>query len=160
MTSNKNQNGNENKVPTAEVRRFLESAGEALLECKRIARRVEQLSLRCEKLVRSEGVGNPSETLRELWRLLEEERVRETEAVRYEMRRYREVEDFIAALPDPTARTILRRRYLDGDTTWVRICFRLERDGVYYSERQVYRLYEQAMATAASLFRSKQAVSA
>lgn len=145
-----------------ELRVFLESAGEALLEAKRVQRRVAQLSLQCEKLVRADGIANPSPQLQELWMLLEEERVREVEAVRHEMRRYREVEDFIASLPDPTARTILRRRYLDGDTTWVRICYVLQRDGVYYSERQVYRLYQAAMKAAQTIWQSgaEQAVSA
>lgn len=135
-----------------DVKYFLESAGEALAECKRIQRRVERLSLRCEKLVQQEGLVQPGEKLQELWELLEEERVREIEAVRNEMALYREVEEFINALPDPTSRTILRRRYLDGETTWVRICFRLERDGVYYSERQVYRLYTAAVKAAQSIW--------
>ena len=68
------------------------------------------------------------------------------------MERYREVAAFIDYLPDATCRTILRRRYLDGDTTWVRILFRLERDGVYYSERQIYRLYTAAMKMAERLW--------
>lgn len=135
-----------------DVKAFLMSAEEALLEAKRVQRRVEQLEHRCQKLVYRDGVANPSGELRELWTLLSEERVRETEAIRTEMARYRAVEDFIAAIPDPTERSILRRRYLDGETTWVRICFVLQRDGVYYSERQVYRLYKAAMKTAQSLW--------
>lgn len=144
------------------VRRFLMSAEEALLEAKRMERRVKKLSMDCEKLVRQEGLQNPSPALRELWALLEEERVREVETVRREMACYRAVEDFIANLPDPTERSILRRRYLDGETTWVRICFVLQRDGVYYSERQVYRLYKAAMKTAQSLWegRTREAVRA
>lgn len=143
-----------------EVRAFLESANEALLEYKRIRRRTERLSLQCEKLVRSEGVGNPSEALQELWKLLEEERVRETEAVREEMRRYRAVEDFIAAIEDPTCRTILRRRYLEGEDTWLQIRFRLERDGKYISERQVCRLHQKALRLAETLWTAGEAVSA
>lgn len=135
-----------------DVKAFLMSAEEALLEAKRIGRRVERLSLQCEKLVRRDGLADPSGELRELWTLLGEERVRETEAIRTEMERYRAVENFIAAIPDPTERTVLRRRYLDGETTWVRICFVLQRDGLYYSERQVYRLYKAAMKTAQSLW--------
>lgn len=135
-----------------DVKEFLMSAEEALLEAKRVQRRVEQLEHRCQKLVYRDGVANPSGELRELWTLLSEERLRETEAIRTEMERYRAVEDFIAAIPDPTERSILRRRYLDGETTWVRICFVLQRDGVYYSERQVYRLYKAAMKTAQSLW--------
>lgn len=143
-----------------DVKAFLMSAEEALLEAKRVQRRVEQLEHRCQKLVYRDGVANPSGELRELWTLLSEERLRETEAIRTEMERYRAVEDFIANLPDPTERSILRRRYLDGETTWVRICFVLQRDGVYYSERQVYRLYKAAMKTAQSLWegRTREAV--
>lgn len=142
-------------IKTAEVRRFLESAGEALAECKRIQRRVEQLSFKCEKLVHRDGLAHPSEALQGMWKILEHERVRELEAVRHEMDRYRAVETFIATLPDPTERTVLRRRYLDGDTTWVRISFRLERDGVYYSQRQIQRIYATAMNTAQSLWESQ-----
>ena len=148
-----------NDLNRTDVRRFLESANEALLECKRVQRRVERLSLQCEKLVRAEGLQNPSAALRELWELLEEERVRETEAVREEMRRYRAVEDFIAAIPDATCRTILRRRYLEGEDTWLQIRFRLERDGKYISERQVCRLHGKALALAEEAW-AREAVSA
>lgn len=143
---------NQNYYRTEGVRRFLESAEEALTECKRIRRRVDDLSTQCEKLVRQNGLAQPGETLQALWKLLEEERIRELEAVRQEMARYREVEEFIARIPDPMGRTILRRRYLDGDGTWVNVCFRLERDGVYYSERQVRRIYASAMLAAQLLW--------
>lgn len=147
-------------IETAEVRRFLMSANEALMEYKRIKRRVDRLSLQCEKLVRQGELLRPSERLTELWRLLEEERVREIEAVRHEMERYRAVEDFIAALPDPTARTILRRRYLESEDTWLQIRFRLERDGKYISERQVCRLHAEALRMAQEIFAMGEAVRA
>lgn len=144
-----NKKINQNMVA---VRRFLESANEALMECKRLRRRVDKLSIQCEKLVLQKGLVHPGEKLEELWRLLEEERGREIEAVRREMKCYRAVEDFIAALPDPIERTVLRRRYLDGETTWTRIGFFLQGDGVHYSERQLYRLYDSAMTSAAALW--------
>lgn len=147
-------------MDTTEVRHFLESATEALVECERLRRRVNRLSTECERLVRTEGLAHPSETLQELWRLLEEERVREVEAVRHEIQCYHAVEAFIDALPDPMERTVLRRRYLDGQSSWGIICFRLEEDGIYYSQRQIQRFYTAALKTAQSLWETREAVSA
>lgn len=143
-----------------DVKEFLMSAGEALLEAKRIQRRVDSLRLQCEKLVRQNGLAQPGEALKELWALLEEERVREVEAVRREMACYRAVEDFIATIPDGALRTILRRRYLESNDTWLQIRFRLERDGRYISERQVARLHEKALGVAQTLWAAREAVSA
>lgn len=153
MTGNKKMDQN-----MVAVRRFLESANEALMECKRLRRRVDKLSIQCEKLVREKGLAQPGEKLEELWRLLEKERVREIEAVRHEMERYRAVEDFIATLPDPIERTVLRRRYLDGEKRWSILCFRLEEDGIYYSQRQIQRFYTAALQSARSLWEMREAV--
>ena len=135
------------------VERFLESANEALLESKRIYRRVELLSARCEKLVKQlGGVGQENETLEKLRDRLDEERVREMEATRREMERYREVEEFIDQLENPDHRTILRRRYLDMGLTWVQIHQRLISDGWFYSERQLFRMYRDALREAREIW--------
>ena len=68
-----------------DVKAFLMSAEASLVEAKRMERRVKKLSMECEKRVRQEGLQNPSPALRALWALLEEERVREVEAVRREI---------------------------------------------------------------------------
>lgn len=145
-----------------DLRRFLESAEEALVECKRIERRVQWLRLQCEKMVRQEGFARPSEELLSLWKQLEEERMREMDAIRTEMAQYRAVKEFIDAVPDPMGRTILRRRYLDGENTWKSLCQQLEQDGIFYSQRQVQRFYAAAMEFAQSLWdgMAREAVSA
>jgi len=135
------------------VEKFLESANEALLESKRIYRRVELLSARCESLMKQlGGMGQENETLEKLRKRLDEERVREMEATRREMERYREVEEFIDQLEKPDHRTILRRRYLDMGLTWVQIHQRLISDGWFYSERQLFRMYRDALREAREIW--------
>lgn len=135
------------------VKEFLESANEALLESKRHNRRAERLSLRCAALVRQNGIGRASEKLEELWTLLEEERVLEIEATRREMAIYRDVDEFISRIGNPVYQKILRRRYLEMGLTWVQIQQRLYDDGICYSDRQITRIYRQAMEEAERIWK-------
>lgn len=96
------------------VLRFLGSAKKALRECERIHYRGERLSRKCEELVHKNSLATPGKKLVRLWKLLEEERMREIVAMRYEAKCYREVKEFIDALPNPAMQTDLRRRYLGG----------------------------------------------
>ena len=61
-----------------------------------------------------------------------------------ELAQYRTVEGFIAGLPDPTSRIVLRLRCLEG-RSWADVQRSLYEDGVYYSERHLRRLYRRAL---------------
>lgn len=131
----------------ASVLNFLESAGAAALESRRLRRRLDGLGERRSQLRLRKGAA-----ARRLARLLDEEQERELAAVKLELESYRKVEAFLARIPDGTYRTILRRRYLDVGLSWSEIRDRLEEDGLYYSERHIARLHTQAVEAAQTLW--------
>lgn len=57
------------------------------------------------------------------------------------------VEHFIAGIPDARYRAILRLRYLDL-LRWPEVLDQLEKGGLYYSDRQMFRLHGEAMQAA------------
>ncbi len=131
----------------ASVVDFLESAGAAALESRRLRRRLDALSERRGKLRLQKGAA-----ARRMTRLLDEEQERELAAAKKELENYRKVEAFLNRIPNVTYRTILRRRYLDVGLSWTEIRDRLEEDGVYYSERHIVRLHTQAVEAAQTLW--------
>lgn len=140
-----------------QARSFLESAEEARLEVKRRRARVEELRLRCNRLVAS-AAGAPGRgggDTQMLWAALADERDRETAAVLKELEQHRKVEDFIERVPEPSHRMILRRRYLTGQTNWVQVQQRLSRDGMIYSESHLKRLHSQALESAGEVWRKE-----
>lgn len=75
-----------------------------------------------------------------------------TDSVREaELDQYHAVERFIARLGDPVCRTVLRLRYLEG-LSWTQLQKRLYQDGLYYSERQIFRLHGAALQEARELW--------
>jgi len=138
-----------------QARSFLESATEARLEAGRRKARVAELSLRCNRLVAAAGgaPGRGGGDMELLWAALVDERDREQQAQLRELEQYRRVEEFIQRLPEPSHRLILRRRYLAGQTNWVQVRQRLDRDGLYYSESHLKRLHGQALSSAGELLR-------
>lgn len=131
----------------ASVLNFLESAGAAAMESRRLRRRLEVLDERRSQLRMRKGTA-----ARKLARMLDEEQDRELAVTRKELESYREVEAFLDRIPDGTYRTILRRRYLDVGLSWSEIRDRLEEDGLYYSERHIVRLHTQAVEAAQTLW--------
>ena len=126
---------------------FLESAGAATLEVRRLHRRLDALEARREGLRTQKGV-----VARKLVQRITEERERELAVVGEELESYRRVEAFVAQMPDKTYRTILRRRYLDVGKSWMEIQDDLAGDGLYYSQRHLMRLHTEALEAARLLW--------
>ena len=129
------------------VMEFLESAGAAALESKRLQRRLDGLSERSVRLGTKRGA-----KVRRLDRLIRKEWERELAAAEKELESYREVETFLERIPDGTQRMILRRKYLDVGLSWTEIQDRLAEDGVFYSQRHIIRLHTQAVEAARVLW--------
>ena len=136
------------------VRLFLASATAARLEADRHARRVAALDSRCARVTASlhAGPGGGQADAEALWAALCDARTEAAQAVRAEMDRYRAVENFIARLQDPTHRSILALRYLEG-LNWIQVQHRLAEHGSVYSERHVTRLHGQALQAARLIWR-------
>ena len=131
----------------AEVLGFLESAGTAALESRRLRRMMDGLGEQQGQLRLQKGAA-----VRTMARLLGEEQERTLAAAKKELESYRKVEAFLNRIPDGTHRTILRRRYLDVGLNWTEIRDRLAEDGLYYSERHIIRLHTQAVEAARMLW--------
>ena len=140
------------------VREFLRSGLEARLEVRRHQRRTEELESRCTRLV-AQMTGMPAgggSGLEATWAALADERQEEQRLVQAELDQYHAVERFIARLGDPVCRTVLRLRYLEG-LSWTQLQKRLYQDGLYYSERQIFRLHGAALQEARDLWPKEQA---
>lgn len=129
-----------------ELKQFLRSGLEAKVEARRHMRRVEALESLCTRVTASPqslpgGGGVDRETL---LASLADARTEAERAVQAELAQYRTVEGFIAGLPDPTSRIVLRLRCLEG-RSWADVQRSLYEDGVYYSERHLRRLYQRAL---------------
>ena len=135
------------RVENGSVQEFLESAGTAALECKRLRRRLKVLTERRAEFQTQRRAG-----ARKIARLICDEWERELAAVEREQERYRTVEAFLEQIPDEMYRMILRRRYLDVGLSWEEIRERLEEDGVFYSQRHITRLHTQALEAAQLLW--------
>ena len=126
---------------------FLESAEAAVLEGRRLQRRLETLEERRSSLrVRNGAVA------RKLAQMILAEREREIAVVKEELESYQRVEAFVARVPGRVNRTILRRKYLDVGKSWTEIGEDLAQDGLYYSQRHLLRLHTQAVEAAGKLW--------
>lgn len=139
------------------VRAFLESATEAKLEARRRSRRVAQLESQCTRTTqRMSGMpSGGSGGAEAMWIALAEERAQEYEAIQKELARHHEVEAFIGRLECLEQKAVLRLRYLEG-FNWVKVQQQLYRDGIFYSERQIYRIHGQALQAARELWDAEQ----
>ena len=126
---------------------FLESAEAAVLELKRLRRRLDALDKRRGELCDRRGAA-----AKKLTQMIVNERARELELVGEEIENYQLVEKFVARLPESAQRTILRRRYLDVGKSWEEIREELAKDGLYYSQRHLQRLHAQALEAAQKLW--------
>ena len=67
------------------------------------------------------------------------------------IRKESDVERFISGLSDSAHRVLLRLRYVDG-LTWPQVQGEMEQSGIYYSERQIYRIHGDALQAARQLW--------
>lgn len=126
---------------------FLESAGIAALEHKRLQRRLESLEGRWNALQ-----SHRDTAARKLKKMLEAEHKRELEMLGKELEMYHRAEAFIACVPGSEYRMVLRRRYLEAERSWKKIREVLAGDGVCYSQRHIARLHLEALEEARLLW--------
>lgn len=137
------------------VRAFLDSVKGARFEIIRSHRKLQELDAQCKSMAaRMTGMpgGNSSDSHHDaLWAALADQRSVYCEKQRAAESRVAEVERFISGLPDATHRALLTLRYADV-LSWPRVRWELENCGIYYSERQLYRLHGEALQAARVLW--------
>ena len=133
---------------------FLRSVKEARIEKRRCEFRLEELRSQCERMTAAYGpsAGGGGELHKDalLIAAAEQTEILRGKVIAY-IRRIAVVEDFIAGLPDVRQRTILRLRYVDV-LGWNSVREGLQEYGLYYEDRQMFRLHGAALAEARKRF--------
>lgn len=128
------------------VREFLESAKWARAKAARLSLKIAQLTAQVEHITPSySGMpGGGSTDVSAAWTSLVQ--LREDYLIQKARAEQREkaVSDFVDSLPSPESREILQLRYCLG-LSWPEVITQLERSGLYYSERHMYRLHGKAL---------------
>ena len=140
-----------NTVTTDPVLLFLRSGGELRVEAARLRHTAAALERRLSATREDDAQLIQLSRLTELRRRCEE---KQQEAERQEAL----VSAFIEALPTAAGRTILRLRYCEG-LRWTGgraghpcVLSAMHKAGLYYSERQMFRMHNQALRDARQLF--------
>lgn len=139
---------------TMGFREFLNSAKEAHYNAARCSKRLKEMETRCEQITtrmsgmpsgggdrHGDGVWAALADLKSLWVTMYGEAVEKEKAL----------EEFITRLDDMDHRMILRLRYVDR-LLWPEVQRQMEIFGVFYSERQMYRLHKDALKEARNLW--------
>ena len=137
------------------VRSFLESVQDAKFEQGRCYRKYIELDAKCRSITgQMSGMPGGSGGDKHKDGLLAALADQGTEY----LRRYREaeeqakaVEDFINRLQDTRHRAVLLLRYVD-QLRWPQVVDELEKHGIYYTERQVFRIHGDALQAARQLW--------
>ena len=145
--------------PTGGVREFLRTARAANLERRRCEHRVRELEEQAKRLSSPLGNATPGGSFPggldphrdgALIALAEASRRLEEAARNLEARRLA-VDKLLLALPKPEYRLVLQLRYIDG-LSWRRIEQEVKRYGLYYSDRQIFRIHRDALGAAANIW--------
>lgn len=136
------------------VREFLESARWERLRAARLAKRVAQITTQVEHITPSySGMpGGGSIDVSAAWTYLAQVRLEYEEQLDKSERRIKEVSEFIDTLPTPEYREILAWRYGLG-LRWTEVREGIKAAGMYYTERQIFRLHGQALNEAREIWR-------
>ena len=130
---------------------FLRSVRDAKIEARRCEHRLEELRAQCERVVANYGPflpGGGSDGHRDsIWVTAAEQGERLLRRQEAYLRRIDQVEAFIEELPDARHRTILRLRYVDC-RRWDAVQQGLREYGLWYEERNVYKLHGAALLSA------------
>lgn len=133
------------------IQEFLDSVQEAKLEISWCERRISEAEAECLRISRrTMGAEDGESRQRALWAALTEERARLGALYIEALWQQRAVEDFIRPV-SRSHRAILRLRYIEG-LRWPEVMAELERIGLPYSERQMFRLHKGALQEAEKLF--------
>lgn len=141
-----------------ELRAFLGSVQEARFRYNRAVTREQELRERCEHITTSwsEAPGGGGDVHRDgpLVALAAAHAALKPLYLAWE-RAEDEVDRFLDGITDVRYRAILKYRYVDL-YTWPRVMKELEKSGIYYEERQVFRLHGKALNEARELWRARQ----
>ena len=136
------------------VREFLESVKDARFNQRRCELKLEQLAAQCTSMTaKITGVPGGGGDVHKDGPLasLAQARVDLRNAYLEAERKEKEVEDFISLLPDVRHRAVLTLYYVNL-FKWPRVVEEMEKCGLYYSERHVFRLHGDALQQARVLW--------
>lgn len=136
------------------VRDFLESVKDARFDQRRCELKLEQLDAQCTsmtaKITGVPGGGGDVHKDGPLASLAQARIDLKTAYLKAEQKE-REVEDFINLLPDVRHRAVLTLYYVNL-LKWPRVVEEMEKCGLYYSERHIFRLHGDALQQARILW--------
>lgn len=137
------------------VREFLNSVREAHFDRDRCLRKLQQTASQCVSLTAQvSGIpgGHGGDSHKDgAWAALADQRSQLEELYERAVRQEMEVESFISQLGQDVHRIILRLRYVDM-LPWPAVQKRLEKNNIFYSDRQIYRIHGEALQEARSLW--------
>ena len=141
-----------------ELRAFLGSVQDARFQYNRAVTREQELRERCEHITTSwsEAPGGGGDVHKDgpLVALAQAHSVLKPLYKTWE-KAEEEVDRFLDGIRDTRYKAILKYRYVDL-YTWPRVIKELEKSGIYYEERQVYRLHGKALNEARELWKKRQ----
>lgn len=142
------------------VREFLESVRTAKYEQHRCELRLEQLEAECTsitaRLSGDPGGGTTDVHHDGAWATMAQTRIDLKNAYEDAKRRERDVEEFISQIPDVRHRAVLSLYYVSL-LKWPRVVEEMEKCGLYYSDRHIFRLHGDALQSARILWTSQHA---
>ena len=135
------------------VRDFLNSVRYTRIEYNRLSDRIKALETQCMSITATLSAvpGGGNADAERLWAALADESAKLYPKLREIQQCEREVEQFISKLPDSAHRIVLKLRYLDG-LSWEHVIGQMTRGGLYYSDRQIYRIHGEALEVARRLW--------
>jgi transposase len=141
--------------PDDPARAFLLSVREVRAERRQLERRLAQLRSEAERITASYGKGAPGgggDPHKDgLLAELADRSAALDEAVRACWRREDLADEFIHLLPDYRQRAVLRLRYIEC-LRWPKLTEALTQVGLYYEDRQVFRLHGAALQEARAVW--------
>ena len=137
------------------VRAFLDSVREARFNEARCRRKLQEMDAQCRSMTAQmtgmPGGGSADPHKDGAWAALADQAALLQELYDQAVRRETDVERFISKLEKDTHRILLRLKYVDL-LTWTCVQERMRENGIYYSERQIYRIHGEALQEARKLW--------
>lgn len=137
------------------VLEFLESVKFAALEQSRCLQKVIELDAQCQDITAKLSgmpVGGSGDRHRDaLWASLADQREMYWKRYIETSQKKAAVEEFLGGLKNPAHRTVLGLHYVDL-LKWPEVYKELQKNGMYYSERQIFRLRDEALAAAREMW--------
>lgn len=136
-------------IDTDPAKTFLQSVFEAKSEAQRLRRKIARLETQTEHIT-ANLTGMPHSGNRDsegAWAALADIRASYAQKLLDAELVEKDVADFIDTLPTRECRVVLRLRYLDC-LRWPSVMRGLEKAGICYEERQVYRIHGKALGEA------------